>query len=52
MLFEYWRCTGQGEELVARGEQQTACMRQNGKGIVPTPVPEPLREALQLYTET
>jgi enediyne biosynthesis thioesterase len=52
MHFEYWRRTDQGEELVARGEQQAACMRQNGKGIVPTPVPEPLREALQIYSET
>ena len=27
MLFEYWRVTDEGEELVAKGEQQTACMR-------------------------
>jgi enediyne biosynthesis thioesterase len=51
MVFEYWRRTGEGEELVARGEQQTACMRQNGKQIEPTPVPETLREALRLYAE-
>src|SRR3712207_3968130 len=30
MVFEYWRRTDDGEELVARGEQQTACMRQDG----------------------
>jgi enediyne core biosynthesis thioesterase len=52
MLFEYWRRTGQNEELVARGEQQAACMRQNEKGIVPVPVPEPLRETLQMYART
>ena len=52
MLFEYWRRTDEGEELVARGEQQAACMRQNGKRILPTPVPEPLREALLPYAET
>lgn len=26
MLFEYWRITDEGEELVAKGEQQTASM--------------------------
>ena len=49
MGFEYWRRTDEGEELVARGEQQAACMRQDGKRVVPTPVPELLREALRLY---
>lgn len=49
MIFEYWRRTGDGEELVARGEQQAACMRQNGTRILPTPVPEVLREALCSY---
>ena len=52
MLFEYWRRTGDGEELVARGEQQVACMRREGARLVPTPVPEVLREALQLYADT
>src|SRR5262245_54544320 len=27
LLFEYWRETKDGEELIARGEQQIACMR-------------------------
>lgn len=49
LLFEYWRCTSGHEELVARGEQQVACMRQEGERLVPTPVPEALREALQPY---
>src|SRR6185503_20798758 len=32
MLFEYWRRGAETEELVARGEQQVACMRrQNGQ---------------------
>src|SRR6267143_6744725 len=26
MLFDYWRRTGAGEELVAHGEQEIACM--------------------------
>jgi enediyne biosynthesis thioesterase len=52
MLFEYWRRTGNGEELVARGEQQVACMRREGARLVPTPVPETLREALRDYAGT
>lgn len=45
MNFEYWR----GEELVARGEQQVACMQREGKQVVPVPVPTQLREALRDY---
>ncbi len=37
MLFEYWRITDLGEELVAKGEQQAACMRREGDKLVPTP---------------
>jgi enediyne biosynthesis thioesterase len=48
LLFEYWR----GEELVARGEQQVACMRRQGDETVPTPIPLALREALRPYAET
>src|SRR5262245_19302075 len=50
MLFEYWRRQGEREELVARGEQQVACMRREGNGLVPVPVPESLRAALRLYS--
>ena len=46
LAFEYWR----GTELVARGEQSIACMRREGKGLVPTAVPESLRTALQAYS--
>lgn len=45
MNFEYWR----GEELVARGEQQVACMHREGEQVVPVPVPPQLREALKEY---
>ena len=45
MNFEYWR----GEELVARGEQQVACMQREGEQVVPVPVPLQLREALREY---
>lgn len=45
MLFEYWR----GEELVARGEQEIACMQREGDAIVPTTIPSSLSSALQNY---
>ena len=50
MLFEYWRCSGGLEELVARGEQQVACMHREGERMIPVPVPEELREALKPYS--
>ncbi|HUE01603.1 MAG TPA: acyl-CoA thioesterase [Bryobacteraceae bacterium] len=43
LLFEYWR----SDELVARGEQQIACMRRQDGKLMPAPVPEPLRGALR-----
>lgn len=50
--FEYWRQTKRGEELVARGEQEVACMRKTGTELVATPVPERLRIALEKYSST
>lgn len=49
LRFEYWRSRGGEEELVARGEQEVACMRRQGDGMVPTRVPAPLLAALQPY---
>jgi len=49
LLFEYWRTSGAAEELVARGEQQVACLHREGERLVPTPVPKSLREALRAY---
>jgi len=51
LLFEYWRQSqnGNGEELVARGEQVVASMRREGERTVPTPIPVSLREALKPY---
>ncbi|HEX8089103.1 MAG TPA: acyl-CoA thioesterase [Blastocatellia bacterium] len=51
MLFEYWKVSEAGDELVARGEQQVACMRRGGRDLMPTPIPESLRHALELYSE-
>jgi enediyne biosynthesis thioesterase len=48
-LFEYWRKMPEGEELIARGEQQVACMRRTGEQMEPTAVPLDLREALKQY---
>ena len=49
--FEYWRRSGGGEELVARGEQQIACMKREGDHLTPAPLPPSLRNALAAYTE-
>ena len=49
LLFEYWRRNGEGEELIARGEQVVACMRREGKRAAPTAIPGALREALKPY---
>ena len=51
LLFEYWRAGKNGEELVARGEQQIACLRREGDKLTPTPVPKSLRDALGPYAE-
>ena len=51
MLFEYWKHTNDGDQLVARGEQGAACMRQEGGRIVPAPIPEALWDALSMYDE-
>ena len=47
MLFEYWRAKDGREELIARGEQQIACLRRDGDRLAPTPVPKSMREALE-----
>jgi enediyne biosynthesis thioesterase len=51
MTFEYWRCTPAGEELVARGEQQVACMQREGDKMIATPIPAVLRDVLRTYDE-
>lgn len=51
LAFEYWRRRQANEELVARGEQQIACMKRDGEKQSPTPVPQTLREALATYAE-
>ncbi|GAB6068475.1 acyl-CoA thioesterase [Methylothermus subterraneus] len=49
MRFDYLRLGPKGEEVVARGEQEIACMRREGERLIPTPLPESLRHALAAY---
>jgi enediyne biosynthesis thioesterase len=49
LLFEYWRISASGEELIARGEQQVACLHRDGENLSPIPVPKSLREALRAF---
>ncbi|MBL8473244.1 MAG: acyl-CoA thioesterase [Rhodocyclaceae bacterium] len=49
MSFEYWLEGTEGEQLVARGEQQIACMRREGTAMTPAPLPPALRRALENY---
>jgi len=49
LLFEYWKRTHDGEQLVARGEQQVACMKRIEDRLQPTPIPKALEEALRPY---
>ena len=50
MRFEYWRERAQ-RQLVARGEQEIACMRRQDGGLVPAPIPAALQEALVVFAE-
>jgi enediyne biosynthesis thioesterase len=49
MRFDYVRTGDAGGELVARGEQEVACLRRSGGTLTPEAVPEALRAALELY---
>jgi enediyne core biosynthesis thioesterase len=51
MIFNYYRITDLGEELVAKGEQVVACMRRKGASSVPTQIPPYLYDALQAYQD-
>jgi enediyne biosynthesis thioesterase len=51
LSFEYWRRGIDGEQQVARGEQQVACMHREGDRLVATPIPGTLKEALRLYAD-
>lgn len=50
MRFEYWR-ENEPRELVARGEQEIACMGRQGHQLVPVAIPKSLREALAPFEQ-
>lgn len=49
MRFDYFRTTSGHQELVARGEQEVACMARTAEGVRPAPVPPELLAALSRY---
>lgn len=49
LAFDYVRLRDEQEDLVARGNQRVACIRRTDGRIVPTRVPEHLRNALREY---
>lgn len=52
MFFEYCRQGKEGEQLIARGKQEVACMQRKDAEVVPVPVPPTLRRALIPYLKT
>ena len=53
MLFDYLRVGPDGSpELVARGEQEVACLRRDGLRQAATELPESLRAALRAFAST
>lgn len=50
MRFEYWR-DGEQKELVARGEQEIACMQRQGERLFPAAIPAKLLDALAAFAE-
>lgn len=49
MCFDYLRTAPEPVELLARGRQTVACMRRDGSGLEPAPVPDELRGALARF---
>jgi enediyne biosynthesis thioesterase len=49
MVFDYYRISDTGEELVAKGQQEVACMQRVGEQLIATPIPAVLRDALAPY---
>jgi enediyne biosynthesis thioesterase len=51
MQFDYYRLVEGQRVLVARGQQEIACMQRQARGMVPRPFPPPLRRALDSFAE-
>jgi enediyne biosynthesis thioesterase len=50
MQFDYYRLRAGRRELVARGQQEIACMMRHSEGLTPQPFPTALQRALDEYT--
>ena len=50
MLFDYNRVAEDGETIIARGEQQVACMGKQNNQLHPVPIPDTLQLALALFS--
>jgi enediyne core biosynthesis thioesterase len=48
--FDYLTTVGDSLQLIARGAQRVVCMRTEGDSVVPTRVPDGLRQAVQRLT--
>jgi enediyne biosynthesis thioesterase len=51
MSFDYYLTGEAGEKLVAKGEQEVACISRTNGSVTPVAVPKSLSEALQRYAE-
>lgn len=52
MAFQYFLLSRDGQEqLVAEGEQEVACLERRGERMEPVPLPQALRDAVELYME-
>ena len=49
MFFEYYKLTGGARETAATGVHETGCFRRSSSGLVITPVPDALAQALAEY---
>jgi enediyne biosynthesis thioesterase len=47
--FDYFRVSRSGEEAVARGAQEIACMRRNGHALTPAPFPPEVVDAVDSF---
>lgn len=52
MAFQYVRLgADRSEEIVAEGEQEVACLERRGARMEPAPLPQALRDAVELYMD-
>lgn len=51
MLFEYYKLTGQTEQIIAKGKQEVACMERKNGQYVAIAIPKELQIALSEYVE-